>query len=98
VSYWIPIPIPRWSKGGVLLATQPSISIWSPLAAGVLFGYGVLCIFISSYQYTIDTYEMYAASALTPATLACYVTDEAGTKGAKNNEWAVALSMRVYRG
>jgi hypothetical protein len=26
------------------------ISIWSPLGASVLFGYGVLCIFISSYQ------------------------------------------------
>jgi len=26
------------------------ISIWSPLAASVLFGYGVLCVFISSYQ------------------------------------------------
>ncbi|KAJ4336123.1 hypothetical protein N0V95_008702 [Ascochyta clinopodiicola] len=50
------------------------ISIWSPIAAGVLFGYGVLCVFISSYQYIIDSYEMYAASALTSVTLVRYVT------------------------
>ncbi len=50
------------------------ISIWSPLLAGVLFGYGVLCVFISSYQYIIDSYEMYAASALTSVTLVRYVT------------------------
>lgn len=40
------------------------ISYWSGLVASVLFGYGILCIFISSYQYIIDSYEMYAASAL----------------------------------
>ncbi|CAO2648281.1 Nn.00g075480.m01.CDS01 [Neocucurbitaria sp. VM-36] len=51
-----------------------SISIWSPLTAVVLFGYGVLCVFISSYQYIIDSYEMYAASALTSITLVRYVT------------------------
>lgn len=50
-----------------------SISIWSPIAAGVLFGYGVLCVFISSYQYIIDSYEIYAASALTSVTLVRYV-------------------------
>ena len=55
------------------MGVQPSISIWSPLAAGVLFGYGVLCVFISSYQYIIDSYEMYAASALTSVTLVRYV-------------------------
>ncbi|KAH7138634.1 major facilitator superfamily domain-containing protein [Dendryphion nanum] len=48
------------------------ISIWSPLGASVLFGYGILCIFISSYQYIIDTYEMYAASALASITLIRY--------------------------
>lgn len=62
------------AKGDVLTATQPSISIWPPLAAGVLFGYGVLCVFISSYQYIIDTYKMYAASVLTSVTLVRYVT------------------------
>ena len=53
--------------------TYPSISCWSPLAASVLFGYGILCIFISSYQYIIDGYEKYAASALASVTLIRYV-------------------------
>lgn len=51
----------------------PSISCWSPLAASVLFGYGILCVFISSYQYIIDAYESYAASALASVTLIRYV-------------------------
>ncbi|KAF1982190.1 MFS transporter [Aulographum hederae CBS 113979] len=42
-----------------------SISIWSPLLASVLFGYGVIGIFISAYMYIIDSYQIYAASALT---------------------------------
>lgn len=53
--------------------TDANISYWSPLVASVLFGYGILCIFISSYQYIIDTYEMYAASALASVTLIRYV-------------------------
>jgi len=51
----------------------PSISYWSPILASVLFGYGILCIFISSYQYIIDSYELYAASALASLTLIRYV-------------------------
>lgn len=51
----------------------PSISYWSGLIASVVFGYGILCIFISSYQYIIDSYEMYAASALASLTLIRYV-------------------------
>lgn len=53
--------------------SDPNISIWSPLAASVLFGYGILCVFITSYQYLIDAYETYAASALASATLIRYV-------------------------
>jgi hypothetical protein len=34
--------------------SYPSISIWSPLAASVLFGYGILCVFISCYQVCRD--------------------------------------------
>ena len=49
------------------------ISYWSPLGASVLFGYGILCVFISSYQYIIDSYESYAASALASVTLIRYV-------------------------
>ncbi|MCJ1273123.1 hypothetical protein MMC21_000912 [Puttea exsequens] len=51
----------------------PSISPWSPLAASVLFGYGILCVFVSCYQYIIDSYEGYAASALASVTLIRYV-------------------------
>lgn len=51
----------------------PWISYWSPLVASVLFGYGILCVFISSYQYIIDSYESYAASALASVTLIRYV-------------------------
>lgn len=32
----------------------PHISIWSPLLASVLFGYGILCIFITSYQVSLQ--------------------------------------------
>ena len=49
------------------------ISYWSPLGASVLFGYGILCVFISSYQYIIDSYESYSASALASVTLIRYV-------------------------
>lgn len=42
----------------------PSISYWSPLLAGTLFGYGILAVYISTYQYIISSYEIYAASAL----------------------------------
>jgi MFS family permease len=55
------------------LLQNPSVSIWSPIIASVLFGYGTIMIFMSSYMYIIDSYEMYAASALTFATLARYI-------------------------
>jgi len=51
----------------------PSISLASPLLASVLFGYGILTIFISTYQYIIDSYEIYAASALSMVTLVRYI-------------------------
>lgn len=53
--------------------SDSSISIWSPLIASVFFGYGILCVFITSYQYVIDSYEIYAASALVSVTLLRYV-------------------------
>lgn len=43
---------------------RPSISPWSPLAASILFGFGVVCVFISSHQYIADSFEYHAASAL----------------------------------
>lgn len=46
------------------LPSQPTISIWSPLAASVLFGFGITTIFIVSYMYLIDSYDTFSASAL----------------------------------
>lgn len=56
---------------------RSDISLWSPLVASVLFGFGILCVFISTYQYIIDTYGLYAASALASVTLIRYVTSGA---------------------
>ena len=41
--------------------------------ASVLLGYGLICIFISAYMYIIDSYEVYAASALTFVTIVRYL-------------------------
>ncbi|KAE8554974.1 hypothetical protein TMatcc_005463 [Talaromyces marneffei ATCC 18224] len=51
---------------------HPNISIWSPLLASVLFGFGIICVFITTYQYLMDTYEIYAASALASVTFLRY--------------------------
>ncbi|CAG8222274.1 unnamed protein product [Penicillium nalgiovense] len=47
-----------------VLDVQPSISIWSPLIASAVFGYGITAIFVSAYMYIIDSYGVYSASAL----------------------------------
>ncbi|RFU78549.1 mfs general substrate transporter [Trichoderma arundinaceum] len=47
----------------------PHVSIWSPIIASVVFGFGIFSVFVSTYMYLIDTYEVYAASALTMITL-----------------------------
>ncbi|KAK9356413.1 major facilitator superfamily domain-containing protein [Lipomyces doorenjongii] len=49
-----------------------SISIWSPIISSAMFGYGVICVFLSAYMYIIDSYEVYAASALAFVTLLRY--------------------------
>ena len=64
------IPISMFWMGWT---ANSSISYWSPLVASILFGFGILCVFISSYQYIIDSYEHYAASALASVTLIRYV-------------------------
>lgn len=53
--------------------SNPSISYWSSLIASVFFGFGVMGIFISTYQYLIDSFETYAASALVGATFMRYI-------------------------
>lgn len=51
----------------------PSISLWISLAASLLFGYGIICIFITVSLYLIESYEAYAASGLTFNTMIRYV-------------------------
>jgi hypothetical protein len=51
----------------------PSISLWSALVATVPIGFAIMGIFISTYQYLIDTFEAHAASALVGATFVRYV-------------------------
>lgn len=52
--------------------TYPSVSIWSGIIASALFGFGIICVFISNYMYLIDSYTNYAASGLTFNTLIRY--------------------------
>ncbi|XHG01691.1 hypothetical protein AWENTII_005060 [Aspergillus wentii] len=49
-----------------------SISIWSPIVASAVFGFGTITVFISSYMYVIDSYDIYAASALGFMTVSRY--------------------------
>ncbi|KAL4794491.1 major facilitator superfamily domain-containing protein [Aspergillus venezuelensis] len=49
-----------------------SISIWSPIIASAVFGFGTITVFISSYMYVIDSYDTYAASALGFMTVSRY--------------------------
>ena len=51
---------------------QASVSIWSPIVASSFFGFGCICIFISSYMYIIDSYGIDAASALGFMTVSRY--------------------------
>jgi hypothetical protein len=53
----------------------PGISHWSGLATSVVFGYSILCFFISTYQHVIDSYEMYVAPALASLTLIRHVAE-----------------------
>ncbi|KAI9841833.1 MAG: hypothetical protein M1838_003408 [Thelocarpon superellum] len=50
-----------------------SISPWSALVSTVLLGYGFFTVFLSSYLYIIDSYEIYSASALASLTLIRYL-------------------------
>jgi MFS family permease len=68
------IPISLYWMGWTARA---SISLWSPLVASGVFGFGIICVFMSSYQYLIDSYEIYAASALASVTLIRYVVSGA---------------------
>ncbi|KAJ5084480.1 hypothetical protein NUU61_009059 [Penicillium alfredii] len=66
---------------------RASISVWFPLASSVLFGFGVICVFVSSYQYISDAFENHAASAL--ASIQVFRFTAAGVM--------VVVSEKMYR-
>lgn len=54
-------------------ANYPTISMWSSLAACGLFGVVLIFIYISSYEYILDSYGDHAASALASITMVRYL-------------------------
>ncbi|KUI61449.1 hypothetical protein VP1G_08618 [Cytospora mali] len=66
----VSIPISLFWMGWT---AQSNISIWNPIIAAGLFGFGVMGIFITSYMYVIDSYETFSASALTFTALVRYL-------------------------
>lgn len=66
----VSIPISLFWMGWT---ASPDVSIWSPILAAALFGFGVTGVFICAYMYVIDSYEIYSASALTFTALVRYV-------------------------
>ncbi|KAL2670526.1 hypothetical protein Neosp_014314 [[Neocosmospora] mangrovei] len=66
----IAIPVSLFWMGWT---ATPNVSIWSPIIASALFGFGVTGVFICTYLYIIDSYEVYSASALTFASLVRYI-------------------------
>ncbi|OJJ76873.1 hypothetical protein ASPBRDRAFT_49893 [Aspergillus brasiliensis CBS 101740] len=53
--------------------SSAKISVWSPICATVLFGFGITTVFISAHMYVIDAYEKYSASALAMLVLSRYL-------------------------
>ncbi|RAQ57180.1 MFS transporter [Aspergillus flavus] len=77
--YWATIGAPALPISMFWMAWTARVGIpfWSTLAASVLTAFGMLCIFITCYQYLIDTYGTYAASALSSLTLMRYLVSGA---------------------
>ncbi|CEJ61790.1 hypothetical protein PMG11_10308 [Penicillium brasilianum] len=65
------IPIALFWMGWMV---RPSISVWFPIGSSVLLGYGVLCVFVSSYQYVAEAFGYHAASALAAVQMLRLVT------------------------
>ncbi|OBZ73285.1 hypothetical protein A0H81_07031 [Grifola frondosa] len=49
--------------------SYPSVSYWAPLMAGIPLGWSIVWIFLSLFNYVIDTYLFVAASALSSMTV-----------------------------
>lgn len=52
----------RWTS-------YPSISFFAPAFSGALSGFSIILLFLSLFNYIIDAYLMYAASALAISTV-----------------------------
>jgi hypothetical protein len=74
--------------------SRQGVSYWSPLLATVLFGFGKICVFVTCYQYMIDCYEMYAASALVGMTVTRYVV--AGECASNLSQWTALTPFRTH--
>ncbi|KAM0792584.1 hypothetical protein ACM66B_005245 [Microbotryomycetes sp. NB124-2] len=57
--------------------TYKKATIWPVLVSQGLFGVAIMSCFISSYQYIIDAYSQYAASALSVLTFVRYIVSGA---------------------
>lgn len=69
---WFPVSL-FW----LAWTSRESISFWCSLVATMVFGFSAMCIFIPCYQYLIDAYEGYVASALVGLTFSRYVVSGA---------------------
>ncbi|KAE8154599.1 putative MFS transporter [Aspergillus avenaceus] len=66
------IPLSLFSMA---FTTSPDITPWAPILSSVPFGFGFTTVFISCYQYVMDSYGIWSASALASVNLArCLVT------------------------
>ena len=64
------LPIPLFWLGWT---NYPSISIWSGLDACFVFGVVLIAIYVSSYEYILDSYGEHAPVALASITMARYL-------------------------
>ncbi|KAL1873374.1 hypothetical protein Plec18167_006425 [Paecilomyces lecythidis] len=53
--------------------TRPDISPWSAIIGSVPFGFGFVLVFVTCYEYLMDSYAIYAASALASASCIRYL-------------------------
>ena len=54
-------------------ANRPAVSVWLSLAACFVFGVVLISVYVSAYEYIIDSYGEHAAVALSSITLARYL-------------------------
>ncbi|RSM10920.1 hypothetical protein CDV31_007048 [Fusarium ambrosium] len=60
------------TNGQVKFNPELRLCIWSAILAAFLFGFGITGVFIPTYLFIIDSYEVYSASALTFVSLVRY--------------------------